>query len=208
MSRNSYFESMKKGAREVREAFGLKTPEVRLSDMRRIYKAHGIRIDLWPYKLRNLRGAYFFDEFGPTVMLAKDLPPEPRIFTMGHELKHHLYDRREVQCGQLERDDLIEVGAEVFSAELIFPEQDFCNWCARLDIKPNECAPTHLVHLKRASRTTLSYMGLQKRACRLGFAEPANFNGIQWKKLEEKLYGEPIYKRIQRHRAAAKRSLG
>lgn len=203
MSRHSYFELMRQRAREVREAFGLSTPRVRLSDMRRIYKEYGIRIDLWPYKLKDLRGAYFCDDLGPTVMLAKCIPAEPRIFTMGHELKHHLVDRHEIRCAQLDRDDPIEIGAEVFAAELIFPERDFCEWCAKIGLKGGSCTPEGLVHLKRASGTTMSYAGLQKHACRLGFARPETFTNVKWKKLEEQLYGEPVYKVIQRRRAAA-----
>jgi hypothetical protein len=71
----------------VRARFGLTSPRVLRSDLRRIYRAEGIQIDLWPHKLRKLRGAYINDEFGPTVMLAKGLPQDPMVFTMGHELK-------------------------------------------------------------------------------------------------------------------------
>jgi len=60
------------------------------SDLRRIYRTEGIRIDLWPYKFKGLRGAYFNDELGPTVLLAKGLPQDPMVFTMAHELKHHV----------------------------------------------------------------------------------------------------------------------
>jgi hypothetical protein len=34
-------------------------------------RRHGIRIDLWRHRLREVRGAYFNGELGPTVMLAK-----------------------------------------------------------------------------------------------------------------------------------------
>jgi len=40
-----------------------------------------------------VRGAYFNDDLGPTVMLATGLPDGPMIFTIGHELKQHLVDR-------------------------------------------------------------------------------------------------------------------
>jgi Zn-dependent peptidase ImmA (M78 family) len=37
--------------------------------------------------------AYFDDECGVSEMLAKGLPDEPTIFSMAHELEHHLVDR-------------------------------------------------------------------------------------------------------------------
>jgi hypothetical protein len=77
----------------------LHLPRVLRSDMRRIYRTEGIRIDLWRHRLRGLRGA---------------------------ELKHHLVDRDSAGgfCSESNRDDAIEIGAEIFAAELIFPEED------------------------------------------------------------------------------------
>jgi len=80
---------MRSLAREVRQQYGLIAPRVLKSDMRRIYKDQSIRIDLWPHVFKQIRGAYFDDECGPTVMLRAALPQDPMIFTMGHELKHH-----------------------------------------------------------------------------------------------------------------------
>jgi hypothetical protein len=34
----------------------------------------------------------------------------------------------------------------------------------------------------------------------LGFAEPKSLDGVKWKKLEEELYGEPLYKKLIRRR--------
>src|SRR5262249_29310027 len=93
MKRSAYYQEMKALARQVRADHGLTTPRVLRSDLRRIYKHHGIRIDLWPHRFKRLRGAYFFDDLGATVMLARGLPADPMVFTMGHELKHHLADR-------------------------------------------------------------------------------------------------------------------
>lgn len=203
MSRSAYYEDMKASARELRQLFGLGSPRVRLSDLRKIYKAKGIKIDLWKTKLKGLRGAYFCDETGASVMIDAKLPAEPRIFTMGHELKHHIFDRRARDCfSTWADDDFVEIGAEVFAAELIFPEADFSTWCGRLGIELNACRPADLVRLKRETETTLSYSGLVKRATRLGFAEGDGLENVHWKKLEEQIYGEPDYKRIQRARQA------
>ena len=59
MNRQAYFEDLKRLAREVRAENGLRSPRVLASDLRRIYDRHGIVIDSWPYRLRNLRGAVF-----------------------------------------------------------------------------------------------------------------------------------------------------
>ncbi len=200
MNRNEYYEEMKKRARDVRARFGLVSLVVKLSDLRRIYKDMGIRVDLWPHKLKNLRGAYFLDDAGPSVMLAKQLPVEQRIFTMGHELKHHLVDQAETRCMELDGSSAIEIGAEVFAAELIFPERAFEDQMHRMRISRGSCAAEHIVRLKHDTRTTLSFTGLAKRATRLGFALPGTLEDVRWKKLEEQIYGEPLYKRLLRRR--------
>lgn len=202
MTRSAYYEQMQALAREVRLRYGLSTPRVLRSDLRRIYSAEGIRIDLWPYRLRNLRGAYFNDEQGATVMLDKSLPDEPAIFTLGHELKHHLVDRDAVLslCDESNTNEMVEIGAEIFAAELIFPQQEYDELLRQLGAAPGNCTPEMVIQLKRQTRTTLSYAGLAKRAEFLGFAGAGAFARIQWKKLEEQLFGEPEYKRIQRYR--------
>jgi hypothetical protein len=72
VSRSDYYEELKELARQVRAAHDLTTPRVLRSDLNRIYKQERIQIDRWPHKLRNLRGAYFYDEeCGASVMIAK-----------------------------------------------------------------------------------------------------------------------------------------
>jgi Zn-dependent peptidase ImmA (M78 family) len=152
---------------------------------------------LWPYKLKKLRGAYFNDENGASVMLAKGLPDDPMIFTMGHELKHHLVDRESIVslCDLSNQSAEIEIGAEIFAAELIYPEQMFHDHLLGLGVTMmGSCTPEHLVTLKHETRTTLSYAGLAKRAEFLGFAPPDSLGKIAWKKLEESIYGVPFYK--------------
>ncbi|TAJ07584.1 MAG: ImmA/IrrE family metallo-endopeptidase [Nitrospirae bacterium] len=209
MSRSAYYEQMKSLAREVRKHHGLTTPRVSKSDIRTIYRGYGIRIDLWPYSLKNLRGAYFNDDLGPTVMIARDLPLDPYIFTMAHELKHHLADSGKTipsYCDPSNESDPVEIGAEVFAAELIFPENDFEAWLLEAHVAKSNCTPDILIKMKRETRTTLSYTGLGKRAERLGYAQAGSLSGVRWKKLEEQIYGEPEYKRIQRYRQACLKS--
>ncbi len=130
-------------------------------------------------------------------MISKNLPEEPRIFTMAHELKHHLTDSDLgfSYCDQYAKK--IEIGAEIFAAELIFPEQDFTAWMEDRGIRAKKCKSETIVHLKRDTKTTLSYSGLVKRAEFLGFIDPGAFARIKWKKLEEEIYGMPIYKKLR-----------
>ncbi|MDB9515015.1 ImmA/IrrE family metallo-endopeptidase [Kamptonema animale CS-326] len=204
MSRTDYYEEMKALARDIRSKNGLDTPQVRSSDLRRIYKGYGIKVDLWPNKynfcksrFRDLNGAFFNDELGPTIMINRNLPEDPKIFTMGHELKHFLVDSNlpTLWCGGFNENERIEIGANVFAAELIFPEQDFINHLSQMGIGEGECTPIVLVQLKRETKTTLSYAGLVKRAERLAFAPTGSFASVKWKKLEEEFYGVPFYKR-------------
>jgi len=183
---------------QVRDQYGLQTSRVLKSDLRRIYKDQGIHIDLWPYKMKKLRGAYFNDENGASVMLAKGLPDDPMIFTMGHELKHHLVDREQILslCDPSNQVAEIEIGAEIFAAELIYPEKMFCENLLGMGTKMGSCTPQQIVELKRGTQTTLSYAGLAKRAEFLGFAAPNSLARVAWKKLEESIYGVPLYKQL------------
>ncbi|OGR91295.1 MAG: hypothetical protein A2V88_04750 [Elusimicrobia bacterium RBG_16_66_12] len=190
---------MKDLARRVRAEYGLASCCVRKSDLRRIYKDQGVRIDIWPYKLKEVRGAYFRDHLGPTVMVAK-LPNDPFVFTLAHELKHHLFDHGVAiaPCGARNQSEHIEIGAEIFAAELLFPEADFSRMMCDLGVGKGTCAPRHIIELKRRTRTTLSYLGLVKRAEFLGLAAAGSLPRAGWKTLEEKLYGVPFYKQSAR----------
>lgn len=205
MSRSEYYARLKDLARTTRARFGLTSPRVLRSDLRRIYRTEGIRIDLWPYKLRKLRGAYINDELGPTVMLAKGLPQDPMVFTMGHELKHHLTDSGSAlsYCDACNQSDPIEIGAEIFAAELIYPDDDFRSDLEKMNIALGQCTPEVLVRLKHETRTTLSYAGLAKRAEFMGFAVEGSLDKVKWKTIEEQIYGEPLHKWLIRRRRGA-----
>ena len=197
MNRSNYYEDLKILARQVRAENGLNSPRVTRTDLRRIYSKCDIQIDLWPYKFKNLRGAFFCDELGMTVMLAKDLPEDPKVFTMAHELKHYFKDRELglSYCDLSNEDKPLEVGAEVFAAELLFPEADFIAHLNAMGIRVGKCSPATLVHLKHQTRTTLSYAGLAIKAERLDFAPRDTVTAFKgWKKLEEQLYGVAPWK--------------
>jgi Zn-dependent peptidase ImmA (M78 family) len=188
---SDYYDDLKRLARQVRAENGLNSPRVTPNDMRRIYFRNGIEIDLWPYRLRNLRGAFICDKLGTTVMLAKNLPQDPMVFTMAHELKHFYKDRNlgVSYCDQSNITKTLEIGAEIFAAELIFPDREFIAQLNKMRIRKDQCLPRTLVELKHTTRTTLSYAGLAIKAERLRFAAANSLTKVKtWRKLE-RLYG-------------------
>jgi Zn-dependent peptidase ImmA (M78 family) len=196
-----YYEDLKLLARQVRADNGLSSPRVLPSDLMRIYTKHGIEVDEWPYRFRNLRGAFIHDHLGTTVMLAKGLPQDPMVFTMAHELKHFFRDRDLgiSYCDQSNLNKSLEVGAEIFAAELIFPDRDFVSNMSRMGIRGNQCLPKDLIQLKRQTGTTLSYAGLAIKAERLGFAPSHSLTTIKtWRRLEA-VYEKPLPRRVFRN---------
>lgn len=196
-SRNTYYQRMKALAGEVRDRYGLSSTRVQVSDLRRIFRAECVRVDLWDRFSPRLRGAYFNDASGPTVVVNKRLPTDPRVFTMAHELKHHLVDSDQALavCDPSTEQAVIEIGAEVFAAELLFAEERFLD-----HFESHACTPEAIVHLKRGTQTTLSYTGIAKLAIRLRLVPVGRLDGIRWKKLEESLYGVPFYRHPARRR--------
>lgn len=187
MNTQSYYEDLKQLAREVRAENGLTSPRVLPGDLKKIYARYGIVVDEWPYRLRNLRGAFINDHLGATVMLAKGLPQDPMVFTMAHELKHFFRDRDLgiSYCDQSNLNKSLEVGAEIFAAEMLFPDRDFISYMRMMGVRREQCLPKTLVELKRKTRTTLSYAGLAIKAEWLGFAPSHSLTTIKtWRKLE------------------------
>jgi Zn-dependent peptidase ImmA (M78 family) len=189
----NYYEDLKQLARQVRAENGLTSPRVLASDVMRIYAKYGIVIDEWPYRFRHLRGAFINDHLGMTVMVAKGLPRDPMVFTMAHELKHFFRDRDLgiSYCDQSNLNKSLEIGAEIFAAELLFPDRDFVAHMRTMGIRRDQCLPKNLIQLKRQTGTTLSYAGLAIKAERLGFAPSHSLTTIKtWRRLEA-LYSTP-----------------
>jgi Zn-dependent peptidase ImmA (M78 family) len=184
---HNYYEDLKQLARQVRAENGLSSPRVLASDLMRIYAKYGIVIDEWPYRFRHLRGAFINDHLGMTVMVAKGLPRDPMVFTMAHELKHFFRDRDLgiSYCDQSNLNKSLEIGAEIFAAELLFPDRDFVAHMRTMGIRRDQCLPKTLIQLKRQTGTTLSYAGLAIKAERLGFAPSHSLTTIKtWRRLE------------------------
>lgn len=192
-----YYEDLKELARNVRSEFALDGPRVLKSSIKEIYKAKGITLDYWPYRLKGLRGAYFNDQNGISIMISKNLPEDPLVFTMAHELKHHLVDSSHglVNCIAKDVSRPIEIGAEVFAAEFLFPDSIFIQMMQQMGIGPGQCTAEAIVRIKHETKTTLSYAGLVKKAEWLKFAVSGTLPKTGWKRLEDKIYGVPFYRR-------------
>ena len=200
MNTQSYYEDLKALARQVRAENGLSSPRVLPGDLMRIYAKYGIVLDQWPYRFRNLRGAFINDDLGTTIMIAKGLPQDPMVFTMAHELKHFFRDRDLgiSYCDQSNLNKTLEIGAEIFAAELLFPDRDFIAQMQTLGVRTNQCLPKTLISLKRKTGTTLSYAGLAIKAERLGFAPAHSVTTIKtWRRLEA-LYSPPVRRPVRR----------
>jgi Zn-dependent peptidase ImmA (M78 family) len=207
MFRSEYYAVLKALAAEKRAAYNAATKNIGLQFVRAIYKAEGVTIDLWDLPAR-IRGAYMCDDGDPSVLINRNLPKEPRLFAMVHELKHHFCDRAaiakgQIKCGDYNANEATEIGAEIFSAEFIFPEVEFMQAVQSEGIEPGNCTAENVVRLKHSCGAPVSYKFLQKRLEWFEIIEPKEFAKVQFQKLEEQLYGVPIYKQdwFKRRRA-------
>src|SRR5260221_589021 len=114
------------------------------------------------------------------------------------KLKHHFADQGiDLSfCDVSNETNYIEIGAEVFAAEMIFPEGDFDALAQQYELKRGQVTANDVVRFKRETRTTLSHKAVVKRFAFLGYANAASFAGVKWKKLEEQIYGVPLYKKL------------
>jgi hypothetical protein len=195
---SKYYKELKQLAREQRATFGLQTSSIGRREFREIYKKFGIKLHLWPKpglsgcNLKHLRGAYLNVDGDLHVMVDRTLPNDPYLFTLAHEVKHHLCDQEHAKafCHDENQTDVLEIGAEVFAAELLYPEQDFNRDLNERGIKKGECTQKDLVALKHDTGTSLSYTGLRKRAVNFGYASVSMPN-TGWKRIEVEMYGLP-----------------
>jgi Zn-dependent peptidase ImmA (M78 family) len=196
MSRDAYYEDLKTLAREKRLVYSVDTAAFGLREVRRIYKQEQIRIDRWPlpYKIKAL---YLCSDGDVSVAIQQNLPNEPKLFALVHELKHHYRDRQAlgdgvIHCGDYNQNELIEKGAEVFAAEFIYPEAEFAQDLRSFGV--GTWTPANIVHLKRDCKATVSYAFIRKRLERLELITPGQFKEVQFKKLEDEIYGVPFYR--------------
>jgi Zn-dependent peptidase ImmA (M78 family) len=199
MSRAAYYQEMHELARGKRVEHGVDTASFGLRELRAIYRREGIRLDDYPLP-RKIKALYMCDGGHCSVAFQMSLPPEPKLFALVHELKHHYCDQAllgtgVIHCGDYDANELIEKGAEVFAAEFIYPETEFADDLQRLGIVVRQASD--IVLLKRSCKAKVSYQFIRKRLERLKIISSGQFNGVQFKKLEEELYGVPFHRRRQ-----------
>jgi len=195
------YQQMRELAREKRILYSIGTQQpLNLIIIRNIYKIERININHSRGKLRNLRAAYYNDKDGCDVLLNSKLPREARIFSLCHELKHHFCDRNllssTIPClmayGQ---EPEIEIAAEVFASEFIWPESNFKISAEAFGFKPSACSAEAIVYFKRATKMPVSYAFIRKSLERLGFIPKGKFADMKFKNLEYSIFGTPFYLR-------------
>jgi len=207
MTPQEHYQLARLKAGEVRSKYELTSSRVMVSDLKKIYKAEGIeRVDYYDgFKSTRIRGAYFNDEAGCSVMINKKLIRvlDPKIFTLAHELKHHLMDevRAVSLCSNDNEHIIIERAADAFASELIYPISMFIADMEGRTIAKGACTPEDIVHLKHETKTTLSHTGIALRAQRLGYGLPENFYRIKWDTLRDELYPEYQFFRTRQKKA-------
>ncbi len=197
-------DNLKALARRVKGKHSLTFKSISLASLRKIYREEGIKIDLWHYKLRKVRGAYMVIDGDPYVLINANIKPkEPRIFTMAHELKHHYIDRNLAEQGILgcntevswSNGPAIEIGAEIFAAEFVYPEDEFLDLVNQMGLTNGHCTAEDVVHLKRECPAPVSYTFLKKRLEWFSIIDRGAFSGFKFQKLEESMFGVPFYRR-------------
>ena len=121
---------------------------------------------------------------------------------MAHELKHHYTDQAVAQnqllgCQAIEWAEMspIEIGAEIFAAELIYPESEFLELADSMGMTSRTCTPEDVVYLKQRCPAPVNYIFLVKRFERFGLVDRGAFKGVKFQKLQESMLGVPFYRK-------------
>ena len=200
------YEEIKSLAREKRLSYNIKSDQISLSLIRKIYKTEGIKLTSpisTKWRFKKLRAAYFNDGYEAEVLINNKLPKEARIFSLIHELKHHftdtgLLDGNMLSCSDISYNSqpIIEKLAEVFAAEFLFPEQEFLQTIKEYGITPQNIQPEFVVrYKKRLGNVPISYTFLKKRLEWFKFISRGAYDKIKFKNLEYDMFGKPFYLR-------------
>lgn len=198
-SRSSYYNEMRRLALSKRAEHDVETAGLNLTVMARVYRREGIKIDRWDLQGRKIKASYFCDDGDRSVLVNKNLPRKPKLFALAHELKHHYVDQDllkdgRLRCGDYNRHEFIEKTAEVFGAEFIYPEDEMRELAAGMNVTAHTCSKEKVVEFKRACPACVSYTFIVKRFEWFGFCPRGAYDRVHFQKLEEELYGLPIYK--------------
>lgn len=194
MQTNDHYTEARQLAASIRTKYGLTTARVMVTDLRKIYKNEGINhFDYWDKFSARIKGAYFNDEHGSTIVISKRLITqiEPKVFTMAHELKHHLADNVSGVsfCSDDNEKVLVERAADAFASELIYPGSLLIQDLQSRDIEKGKCTANDIVRLKHESRTTMSHTALALKVTRLGYSDAVVLK-TRWHTLRNELYPE------------------
>src|SRR6266851_9873432 len=198
-NRPAYYAQCRTLARAKRAEHDVETASLNILVMQKIYKKEGITLDRRKLRSNRIRAAYYCDDGECSVLLNAKLPREPKLFALAHELKHHYLDKDEIQdgriqCGEYNAQEVIEIGGEVFAAEFIYPELEMEQLIGQMGITKLNCAKEKVVEFKRACPAHISYTFIVKRFERFGLCQRDAFEKVQFTKLEEEMFGVPIYK--------------
>lgn len=205
MKKTGQFEQFKELAREKRKLHKVDTASLGLKEIRQIYKAEGIDIHYYPIAPK-IKAIYMCGDGYCSVAVQRKLPDEPKIFALLHELKHHYCDQDllrsgHLHCGDHDMQDPIEIAAEIFAAEFVYPIAEISDDISALKIK--KWTAEEVVRLKQGCKAKVSYRYLCRRLEELKLIGFKEFENIQFKNLEYSMYGEPYH--IRTKRAAKKR---
>ena len=196
--RYAVYEKCRALALAKRSEYRVETGSLNIPAIQRIYKAEGIRIDRRALRGNRIKAAYYCDDGECSVLLNVKLPREPKLFALAHELKHHYLDQEligsgEIECGDYNAHEVIEIAAEVFAAEFIYPQLEMRQLISELGITSLNCTKEKIVEFKRACPAHVSYTFILKRFARFKLIARDAFVKVPFKKLEEELF-PPLYK--------------
>ncbi|HXW25922.1 MAG TPA: ImmA/IrrE family metallo-endopeptidase [Xanthobacteraceae bacterium] len=197
INKTAYYASIRELARKKRAEYSIQTNAFGIREIRAIYRREHITIDIRTLP-SCLKAIYLAQEGDVCVAIRKDLPGEPKLFALAHELKHHWADQELIQaglfrCGDYNANELEEKGAEVFAAEFIYPEEEFfedVGACNSPEWKPQDIVRFKKFHC----RGKVSYTFIRKRLELRGLVQRDQFAGVKFQKLEEEMYGVPFYR--------------
>jgi Zn-dependent peptidase ImmA (M78 family) len=193
---SEYYRQMKLLAQEKRVEFNVGSNKIGLKFIREIYKKEGIIIDYRDIKSPRIKAIYFCDD-EPSVGIKRSLPNEPKIFSLIHELKHHFVDKENILncdfvCGDYNENKKVEIGAEVFAAEFIFPELEMQQSLADFGITKGTITHKKVVEYKMNCGVPISYKFIEKRLERFRIIEKGSYSKVQFQKLENELFPNPF----------------
>lgn len=203
MSASSQFDDLKQLARDKRKQHEVDTSTLGLKKVREIYKTEGIKIDYHPLP-NKVKALYMCDDNHHSVAVQKKLPDEPKIFALIHELKHHYCDQEllrsgYIHCGDFNMSDPIEVGAEKFAAEFIYPIREFAHDISLLNI--TKWSDIDIINFKRSCKAKVSYAYICRRLTELESIGFNQFKGVQFQKREYEIFGLPYHLRRKRFKS-------